>query len=522
MPGNALKRGGLACLAALVCLALVQAVFRLCREPTAKRRVSQVSGGTALNNFAAASFVENIGTPPRVRDACVALETNDLIGAENILRSAAATYPNSEDTQLALGVLLLQTGRGEEAESQLRRAAKIMTERKKTDDAAMVGRATEDSAARGRLVEYLRQKASTYRHSGDCARTEFMARLCIVLAPDDAYSWDNLGWALEGLERYDQMERACRKSVELAPNSARALDGLGSALFYMGSYGEAEECLRKAVKLDPSFPEAQNDLGGLLARIGQLDEAEAHFRDAIRLKPSFGASHSGLGAILFLRGQSKEAEAEFREAVRLDNSFRTHDALGFFLMSVNRLDEAHKEFQEALRLQPGSPEVACNLGMLFWKKGKLLEAESQYREAVRVARGYSRASDELAFFLLAGKGKRQVDEKKFHEAEETYREVIRLSTNYAFAYNNLGYLLIADPNRWDEAEALIQKSLNCARAEEKPVCWDSLGELLAKQPHRQIEAVAAYREALAGFSAADNTNEVNRIRDILNHLETQQ
>jgi len=153
--------------------------------------------------------------------------------------------------------------------------------------------------------------------------------------------------------------------------------------------------------------------------------------------------------------------------------------------------------------------------------GELIEAEREYREAVRVANGLTRALPELAWFLFAGKGEHQYDEKKFREAEETYREVISLSTNYALAYNNLADLLIADSNRWGEAEVLIRKSLDYARAEEKPWCLESLGELLAKLPQRRAEAVAAYREALAGFSVAGNSNEVDRVRDILNRLETQ-
>ena len=372
------------------------------------------------------------------------------------------------------------------------------------------------------LAYYLRRRAYAYQQSRDWVHTERTARLSLALVPNDVYTLTMLGAALEMLEHYDEMEPVYRRAVALAPNSAQAMDGLGSALSFQGHYAEAEECLRKAVKLDPSIPEVQNDFGTSLYELGRFDEAEVQYREAIRLRPDYGTPHGGLGEILLQLGKVKEAEAEFREAVRLSpQRFKSHNGLGLFLLKVDRLDEAEAEFQNALRLQPGSADVRCNLGELYWKQGKFVEAESQYRDAFRLAHGLPRAAKQLALFLIEAKGRHQFSEGKLRDAEETLREAVGLTPNSAFAYNNLGTMLTADSNRWTEAEELIKKSVDLASAEEKPLCLDSLGQFLAKQPQRRAEAVTVYREVLAEYSTAGRTDDVNRVRDILNHLETQ-
>ncbi len=149
----------------------------------------------------------------------------------------------------------------------------------------------------------------------------------------------------------------------------------------------------------------------------------------------------------------------------------------------------------------------------------MVEAEQQYRKGYQAAEGYARAAHQLAWFLAINKGRQELNQGKPHDAEESFREAIRLWPTFALAYNDLAYVLIADSNRWVEAERLIKKSLDLASAEDKPYCLDTLGELLAKQPQRRAEAVAAYQQALAGFTKAGDSNEVKRVHVSLSRLD---
>jgi Flp pilus assembly protein TadD len=246
-----------------------------------------------------------------------------------------------------------------------------------------------------------------------------------------------------------------------------------------------------------------------------------HLREALSLDPDLPMAHSSLAEVLARRGKTEEAELEFCEAVRLAPQWwKSHLNLSKFFLHQNRLDEAQMEIQECLRLQPNAADAVQNLGELYWKRGNLMEAERQYRKGYQLAKGYARAAHQLALFLLAGKGKQLFDEGKLGDLERTLREAIRLWPTFPQPYNNLGYTLIADSNRWDEAESLIRRAIELASPQD-PNFFDSLGELLSKQPRRRAEAIAAYRTALAGYTEMGSSNDIHRVRDILSRLETQ-
>ncbi|MGO9243765.1 MAG: tetratricopeptide repeat protein [Verrucomicrobiia bacterium] len=373
---------------------------------------------------------------------------------------------------------------------------------------------------RKRLAYYFRLKAYQYQQADDWIHTERMARLSLALVPNDVYTLILLGDSLEVLQRYDEQEQVFRKAVALAPNDVYAFAGLGPALYYLGRDEEAERYEQKAIDLDPSIAQVQTDLAGILLALGRNDEAEEHLREALILDPGLPMAHISLGEVFARRGKMEEAEAEFCGAVLLAPQWwKPHLGLSTFFLYQNRLDEAQMEIQEGLRLQPDAADLVQNLGELYWKRGNLVEAERQYRKGCQLAKDYARAAHQLALFLSEGKGKQQFDEGKFSDLERTLREAIRLWPTFAQPYNNLGYILIADSNRWDEAESLIRRSIDLASAQD-PNFFDSLGELLSKQPRRRDEAVAAYRKALAGYTEMGSSNDIHRVQEILDRLET--
>jgi len=518
------KRGAFACLVVLAGLGLMYAVSSIWVSSDDKAPASQRISVAVSTDSTGESYTQELRVKTSLRNACDAVGTTDLAGAEKILKSAVVAHPNSEIAQFGFGALLLSAGQTEQWKTRLLKAVEIMAKHNRDDDAHFLRQTLTNAHcnARAEITRYLARKVTASEQYGDWATTELMARLYILLVPHDGYGWRALGGALEMLQRFNEMERAHRRAVALSPSDPHALNGLGAALYFLGRYEEAERYLRESVELAPLDAQLQCDFAASLFAVGRIQESERHCREALRLDPNLGTAHIGLGEILFARGEMKEAEIELRKAVQVDpQKYKTHNALGVFLMRVNRLDEAERAIREALRLQPDSPDVRCNLGALFWKRNQLVEAEREYREAFRIANGLARARFDLAQFLMGGKARHLVQEERFREAEEVHREVLRLTPNWAYAYNDYGNLLIFQSNRWEEAEVLLRKSLEYARTEERPDCSFTLGCLLAKQPVRQAEAVKVFREALAGFLALGKTNWANDVQNILHDLNTQ-
>jgi Flp pilus assembly protein TadD len=153
-------------------------------------------------------------------------------------------------------------------------------------------------------------------------------------------------------------------------------------------------------------------------------------------------------------------------------------------MAKGRLDEAITEYREALRIKKDFAKAHHNLGLALYDKGRLDEAIAAYREALRINKDNSTAHNSLGA-ALERKG-------RLDEAIAAYREALRINSDYAEAHYNLGAALMAK-GRLDEAITEYREALRIKKDFAEAHC--NLGFALVGKG-RLEEAVAEYREAL--------------------------
>jgi Flp pilus assembly protein TadD len=132
--------------------------------------------------------------------------------------------------------------------------------------------------------------------------------------PDSAAGHYNLGLALLTERRFQDARAAFEEAIRLAPDYAEAHNNLGAIFHVFGQLDAAASHYRQAASLRPDNEEAENNLGRLLAQRGRQAEAVDHYRRALALNPEFASALSGLAWI------RATAEAPLRdpiEAVRL-------------------------------------------------------------------------------------------------------------------------------------------------------------------------------------------------------------
>lgn len=100
-----------------------------------------------------------------------------------------------------------------------------------------------------------------------------------------------------------------QEAVRLTPDSVAAQSYLGIALARAGRPSEALAPLQQAVKLAPDDPEARNNLANCLLALDQVDLAIAEYREAIRLRPDFSVARSNLDEALHRSDRSAEADS---------------------------------------------------------------------------------------------------------------------------------------------------------------------------------------------------------------------
>ncbi len=153
-----------------------------------------------------------------------------------------------------------------------------------------------------------------------------------------------------------------RRALILQPNNAQAYSDLGSALTHTGQLDEAVAACRQAIALQPDNSQAHNNLGVALANKRLLDKAVAAFNHAIVLQPDFTQAYNNLRNVLADKGQPDEAIAAYRQALALNPNYaEAHSNLGTSLKDIGQLDQANDEFRIAIALNPNHSGFHSNL-----------------------------------------------------------------------------------------------------------------------------------------------------------------
>ncbi len=158
--------------------------------------------------------------------------------------------------------------------------------------------------------------------------------------------------------------------------------------------------------------------------------------------------------------------------------------LGTTMAGEGRLDEAETALREALRLKPSFEGARNALAVILDGQGRTAEAVEQLNEVLREDPDHETAHDNLALILER--------EGRLEEAEGHYRQALRWKPGDVKANRNLSALLLRQ-GRYGEAERLLAAAV--AAEPDAADLRDRLGLSLSLLG-RLEEAAAAYREAL--------------------------
>jgi len=131
---------------------------------------------------------------------------------------------------------------------------------------------------------------------------------------------------------------------------------------------------------------------------GELERAIDLYRQSIALHPTAEA-HTFLGWTYSFQGRYDEAIAECQEAIAVDPEFgNPYNDIGSYLLKLGRLDEAIPWLEEAIKAPRYEPRhyPHCNLGQVYWAKGLLAKAKSEFERALEIEPGYPHARAALA------------------------------------------------------------------------------------------------------------------------------
>jgi len=256
-------------------------------------------------------------------------------------------------------------------------------------------------------------------------------------------SWNKRGEAnlIKSVEYFE-------KAIEIDPNYALAYAGVADAFYILGNntiwpaekaYPKAKAAALKALEIDDKLAEAHNSLAAIMEDYDwDFVGAEKEFKVAIELAPGYATAHHWYAFLLIALGHHEEAIREIKIARDLDPlSPRISENVGLVLYLARQYGQAIEELNKALEVGLISGAIYTYIGWAYEAVGKYREAVQSYLQNIKLG-GDSEARDTGIACCYALMGRREEARKILNNIIEYSKLNFESSVNIAGVFACLG------------------------------------------------------------------------------------
>lgn len=195
--------------------------------------------------------------------------------------------------------------------------------------------------------------------------------------------------------------------LRTAPDDARALDLLGLAYQQRARetgdptwYAKSDGVLRKALRLAPDDLLATSGLGSLALSRHRFAAALTLGERARRLSPTTARNYGVIGDALVELGRYRDGFRAFDRMATLKPSLSSYARVAHARELIGDWDGAVSAMKLAADSAIGEQEPTAwtrvQLGKLYWNRGRLAQADREFRDALTAFPGYVYALDARA------------------------------------------------------------------------------------------------------------------------------
>ena len=252
---------------------------------------------------------------------------------------------------------------------------------------------------------------------------------------------------LGATQRYQEAAEACQQAIKSQPDLHSAWFKLGVVNFQQDNLTAAQEALALTGDNPDYFGYVLYYMSMIDARRGHLDPALQKLAQARAADPENeleSAALKELGTACVKLGRDNTAADFYGQAVtRNPYDFGAWLARGTCLHRIEQLGPAREAYMQASFLEPDSPMVWHNLGLLASDQGNHEESRECFEREVALAPGDPKAWYDLAVCLQA-LGLEDEGQTAYEKAEGLVRSSSRRSSDLSAALSIVRRLNLGD------------------------------------------------------------------------------
>ncbi len=264
----------------------------------------------------------------------------------------------------------------------------------------------------------------------------------------------NLGVAFFKTGMMEEAEREFRQVVELNPRLTIGHYYLGLTQVHQRQWDEAEVSFERVMDLGDRRPPVLFNMAYCLQKQGRLDDAEKLYADAAAGARQDHRILTGWGVLAIHQKRYEVAEGRLdraREVADGAPSALWYWARSLLAAAVNQFPEARAFLEQGLERHPGHPVLRNNLAVLLEMIGELEQAEQVLRESYL-------EGDEIPQ-MAKNLGDVWYRQGRYDEAREAYERAAELAPGLGddlyFKLGNIAYRL----NELERASTMWHKAL---------------------------------------------------------------
>ena len=234
----------------------------------------------------------------RLQRGTTFLQQGDVRNAEICYRQAQKMDPKHVSSYIALGFMLREQRRFDEASSMLKQALHL--DSNNVDAFYMLG--------------------TIAKEHGDQAGAIDNFKKALAIKPDFEVVYCDLCLLLFQNGQHVNAKEIILKGIAFFPRNPDLHHYLGNLYALESNQDAAIDCYRKTLAIQPTFPEALSNLGNALQAQGQVEDAVASYREALTLRPDYVQAFTSM--LLAMQYHERYTRAEiFAEHLRFAQKF---------------------------------------------------------------------------------------------------------------------------------------------------------------------------------------------------------